>query len=116
MRVSGPGGIICEIWVRKSVPGVAPVQQLGVTYPQLQEGTLVGVVDAKGTVALRKVSVGRNFGADVELLDGITDTDRMVLNPPDWLADGQTVQVAPPASAASAASAASPGATAKAPA
>jgi len=44
MRVTGPGGNICEIWVRKSVPGVAPVQQLGITYTQLQEGTLVGAI------------------------------------------------------------------------
>jgi RND family efflux transporter MFP subunit len=76
------------------------------------EGTLVGLVDAKGRVALRKVSVGRNFGPEVELLDGVKDTDRVVLNPPDWLADGQTVVVAAPAKAASAPAAA----TGKAPA
>ena len=66
------------------------------------EGTLVGVVDQRGTVALRKVSVGRNLGADVEVLDGVSDGERVVLNPPDWLAAGQAVVVAPPPAAASA--------------
>ena len=68
-------------------------------------GTMVGVVDAQGKVALHRVSVGRNYGDAFEALDGIADTDRIVLNPPDWLADGQTVAVAAaPAAAASAAS------------
>jgi hypothetical protein len=42
-RVTGPSGPICEIWLRKSVPGQPPAQALGVVYTQLQEGTLVGV-------------------------------------------------------------------------
>ena len=58
-------------------------------------GTMVAVVDAQGRVTLRKVSVGRNYGADFEVLDGISETERLVLNPPDWMADGQTVVVAP---------------------
>ncbi|MFI4932078.1 MAG: efflux RND transporter periplasmic adaptor subunit [Burkholderiales bacterium] len=65
------------------------------------EGTLVAVVDAQGKVALRKVGVGRNFGENFEVLDGVVESDRVVLNPPDWLADGQSVAVAPSAAAAS---------------
>ena len=63
------------------------------------EGTLVAVVDAKGKVALRKVAVGRNFGDAFEVLDGVTENDRVVLNPPDWLAEGQIVALAPAGSA-----------------
>ena len=58
-------------------------------------GTLVAVVDAQGKVTLRKVAVGRNFGETFEVLDGVTEADRVVLNPPDWLADGQVVTLAP---------------------
>jgi RND family efflux transporter MFP subunit len=68
------------------------------------EGTLVAVVDSQGKVALRRVGVGRNFGENFEVLDGVTETERVVLNPPDWLADGQSVAVAPAASAAQAVS------------
>ena len=59
------------------------------------DGTMVAVVDTEGHVSLRKIGVGRNYGADFEVLDGITETDRLVLNPPDWLADGQKVVLAP---------------------
>jgi RND family efflux transporter MFP subunit len=67
------------------------------------EGTQVAVVDAQGRVALRRVVVGRNYGADFEVLEGITEADRVVLNPPDAMAEGQTVVIATPALAASAA-------------
>ncbi len=59
------------------------------------EGTMVAVVDARGRVTLRRVSVGRNYGEAFEVLDGLTEAERIVLNPPDWIADGQTVAVAP---------------------
>jgi hypothetical protein len=45
LRVTGPNGVLCEIWLRKSVPARAAASQaLGVTFPQLDEGTLVGVL------------------------------------------------------------------------
>jgi hypothetical protein len=76
------------------------------------EGSLVGVVDAQGKVSLKRVTVGRNYGAEIELLDGVDEADRLVMNPPDWLSNGQTVVVAPnaPAKAASGASAPVPAA------
>ena len=58
-------------------------------------GTMVALVDGEGRVTLRRVLVGRNFGTEFEVLDGISDSDRLILNPPDWLADGQTVVIAP---------------------
>lgn len=45
VRVVGPAGPLCEIWLRKAVParaGAAP--ELGIAYPQLAEGSLVGAV------------------------------------------------------------------------
>jgi len=59
------------------------------------DGLQVAVVDANGRVALRNVKVGRNFGQTMELLAGAELTDRLVLNPPDSLADGDKVEVAP---------------------
>ena len=67
------------------------------------EGTQVAVVDAQGRVALRRVVVGRNHGADFEVLEGVTEADRVVLNPPDAMAEGQAVVIAAPALPASAA-------------
>ncbi|MDM0012872.1 efflux RND transporter periplasmic adaptor subunit [Variovorax sp. J22P168] len=58
------------------------------------EGTRVAVVDADGKVRLRGISIGRNYGETVEVIDGISATDRLVLNPSDSLADGDVVTAA----------------------
>ena len=45
LRASGPNGPLCEIWLRKLVPvKSAAAETLGVTFGQLNEGTLVGAV------------------------------------------------------------------------
>jgi len=45
-------------------------------------------------VALVPVTVGRDFGSDVEILTGLSGGERVVANPPDSLTDGATVRVA----------------------
>jgi len=45
IRVTGPSGPVCDLWFGKSVPGKANAPQtLGVTFPQLVQGTLVGAI------------------------------------------------------------------------
>ncbi len=45
IRVTGPEGPLCEIWLRKVVPALAnPPQKLGIAYGQFEEGTLFGAV------------------------------------------------------------------------
>ena len=56
-------------------------------------GIQVAAVDEKGTVALKPVRLGRNFGERVEVLDGVDARDRLVLNPPDSIANGDQVVV-----------------------
>ena len=58
------------------------------------EGMRVAVIDAQGSVSLRPIKIGRNYGETVEVLDGVSASDRVVLNPPDSLADGDKVSVA----------------------
>jgi RND family efflux transporter MFP subunit len=69
------------------------------------DGTRVAVVDASGKVSLKPVKVGRNYGENVEVLDGISGTEQLVLNPPDSMAEGDQVAIAPnpPAAASKAA-------------
>ena len=61
------------------------------------EGTRIAVVDAQGRIGLRPVTLGRNYGENVEVIDGLGTNDRMVLNPSDSLAEGDVVTVAPDA-------------------
>jgi RND family efflux transporter MFP subunit len=55
----------------------------------------VGVVDAKGVVQLRDVKVGRDFGVQSEILSGVTESDKVIVNPSDSLTTGTTVHIAP---------------------
>jgi RND family efflux transporter MFP subunit len=58
-----------------------------------KEGLSVAVVDANGTVHMRPVQIGRNLGPTIEVLQGVSTSDRLVLNPPDSLADGDRVMI-----------------------
>ncbi len=77
------------------------------------EGPRVPVVDGNGRVQLRPVTVGHDLGNTLEILSGLTINDKMVLNPPDSLADNDVVTLAPKAAATAANGAA--GAAGKAP-
>jgi hypothetical protein len=45
LRISGPQGLLCEIWLRKAVPAAAAADQgLGIAYGQLEDGTLFGAI------------------------------------------------------------------------
>jgi RND family efflux transporter MFP subunit len=58
------------------------------------EGTQVGVVGVGDKVELRRVMLGRDFGATIEVLGGVGLIDRVILNPADSLVGGTTVRVA----------------------
>ncbi|HEX2827519.1 MAG TPA: efflux RND transporter periplasmic adaptor subunit [Burkholderiales bacterium] len=59
------------------------------------EGMRVAVVDAESRVHLKSVKVGRNYGENVEVMEGVAPTDKLVLNPPDSMANGDQVTIAP---------------------
>jgi RND family efflux transporter MFP subunit len=63
------------------------------------EGTRVAVVDGQGKITLHAVTLGRNNGTTVEVTGGLQATDRLVLNPPDALVDGDVVTLQAPAKA-----------------
>ena len=60
------------------------------------EGPQVAVVGPDGKVQLRPINIGRDYGATLEVLGGVSPTDRIVVNPADSLEDGQPVNIAQP--------------------
>jgi multidrug efflux system membrane fusion protein len=60
------------------------------------EGPRVAVVGSGGKVQLRPINIGRDYGATLEVLGGVSPTDQVVINPADSLEDGQQVNVAQP--------------------
>ncbi len=57
------------------------------------DGVRVAVVGADGAVSMAPVKLGRDFGTEVEVLDGIPPTAKVVVSPPDSLVDRQKVRV-----------------------
>jgi len=57
------------------------------------EGVRVAVVRPDSTVTLTPVVLGRDFGTEVEILDGVGLDSRVVVSPPDSLVDKQLVRV-----------------------
>jgi RND family efflux transporter MFP subunit len=58
------------------------------------DGLQVAVVE-NGIARLRKISVARDLGKEVEVRDGVRQGDLVVLNPPVGLTDGSKVKIAP---------------------
>jgi membrane fusion protein (multidrug efflux system) len=61
------------------------------------EGPQVAAVRQDGTVDLRSVALGRDFGQTVEILRGLSPADHVILNPSDSLLAGTAVRIAAPA-------------------
>ncbi|HKV64119.1 MAG TPA: efflux RND transporter periplasmic adaptor subunit [Candidatus Acidoferrum sp.] len=57
------------------------------------EGLRAVVVDANHRAHLRAITVGRDYGTTLEVLQGLDVNDWIVLNPADSLDDGQEVRV-----------------------
>ena len=57
------------------------------------DGLRVAVVDAHDRITMRPVTTGRDFGDSIEIVSGLTGNERVAVNPPDSLTDGQTVRV-----------------------
>jgi RND family efflux transporter MFP subunit len=57
------------------------------------DGLRVAAVDDSGRVKLVPIKVGRNLGERIEVVDGLAGQERLVLNPPDSLAEGDVVTV-----------------------
>lgn len=57
------------------------------------EGVSVGVVGIDEVVVLKRISLGRDFGPTVEILEGVGVDDVVVMNPSDSLSSGSRVRV-----------------------
>jgi RND family efflux transporter MFP subunit len=102
--------MLVELQVDNSKNEILPGSYATVRVPQVALGKLVtlpdntlifrgksvqvGVVDAKNVVQLRDVKVGRDFGVQSEILSGVSESDKVIVNPSDSLTTGTTVRIA----------------------
>ena len=59
-----------------------------------ERGTEVATIGPDDTIELKPITLGRNLGTEVEVLSGLTTSDRLVNSPPDSLSTGDRVHVA----------------------
>ena len=60
------------------------------------QGLLVATVDSSGHAHLHRITQGRDFGKEIEVLSGVEESDTLIVNPPDSISDGMQVRVASP--------------------
>ena len=58
------------------------------------QGTEVATLDSNDKVVLKSVQLGRDLGDSVEIVAGLSPSDRVINNPPETLAAGDKVRVA----------------------
>jgi RND family efflux transporter MFP subunit len=58
------------------------------------EGTAVGIVHPDGKVEIRKVLINRDLGDKLQISQGLSESDQVVLNPSDGLTDGMNAKIA----------------------
>jgi RND family efflux transporter MFP subunit len=56
-------------------------------------GAQVAVVGADGKVALKAIKLGRDFGDSVEVLTGLSPSDRIIDSPPETIQNGDALKV-----------------------
>ena len=97
--LDNPGGVILPgsfAQVHLKLPTDATTFRVPVnTMIFRSEGMRLAVVK-NGVVSMVPVTIGRDFGTTVEVVSGLKGDESIVVNPPDSLADGQSVTIAAP--------------------
>lgn len=94
-----PGGY-AQVHLKPGQSGARTLQVPINTLLFRAEGPRVAVVDGSGHLRLHAVTIGRDFGATVEILQGVDAADAIVVNPADSAEDGLAVTVERPAAPA----------------
>jgi RND family efflux transporter MFP subunit len=73
---------------RRDAPLVIPADALVIR----SNGSEVAIVQPDGTVHIRKIQVGRDYGDRLEVLDGLKEGDTVIQNPGDLVSEGMKVE------------------------
>jgi RND family efflux transporter MFP subunit len=57
------------------------------------EGLQVAAVGGGQRVELKAITIGHDFGSEVEVVSGLTGNESVIVNPPDSVVSGQTVRI-----------------------
>jgi RND family efflux transporter MFP subunit len=60
------------------------------------EGLRIAAVDDDQRAQLKPITLGHDFGTEIEVTSGLTGTESVVINPPDSLVSGEQVRIVTP--------------------
>jgi RND family efflux transporter MFP subunit len=60
------------------------------------QGLQVAAVENNNTAKLLSIALGRDFGAEVEVVSGLTGQESIIASPPDSIIDGEQMRIAQP--------------------
>ena len=89
-----PGGYT-EVHINLSIPAQFVVLPVNVLMFRAQ-GLQVATVDKNNKVALKSITINRDFGNTVEVSAGVKPGDLIIINPPDSLLNQQQVRIVAP--------------------
>jgi RND family efflux transporter MFP subunit len=89
-----PGAYVqVHLKVPNAIPAfVVPVSALIFRSSGLQ----LGIVGENSKASLVSVTLGRDFGSEVEVITGLNGGEKVIINPPDSLVQGEQVQIVQP--------------------
>ncbi|HHF7373598.1 efflux RND transporter periplasmic adaptor subunit [Legionella bozemanae] len=85
-------GSYTEVWFTLPIPPKTVILPVNTLLFQAQ-GLQVATLDKDNKIVLKSVTLRRDFGSKVEIATGVLPGDRVVLNPPDAIRNGETVRV-----------------------
>jgi RND family efflux transporter MFP subunit len=98
IEVNNPTGLLlsgayAEVHLKLPTPASSLILPVNALIFRSQ-GVHVAVVEDGHRVALKPVTLGRDFGTAVEVVAGLTGDEEVVVNPPDSITSGEEVRVA----------------------
>ncbi|MCL2656023.1 MAG: efflux RND transporter periplasmic adaptor subunit [Betaproteobacteria bacterium] len=90
------GKLLSGAYVEAGFPGARAAGSLIVPVNTLlfrKDGPQIAVAGANGSLQLRSVKIGRDYGRTVEIVAGITAQDALIVNPSDSSEDGQKIKI-----------------------
>jgi len=87
-------GSYTEVHIK--IPANSKAVRLPVNTLLFRDEMEVATVDADGKALLKNITIGRDYGKDVEVLSGVDVGETIIVNPPDSLTTGQKVKIAQP--------------------
>lgn len=97
VHLANPGNVLVPgMFAEVAISAAHPPRTLHITGTALvidANGNRVVVIEPDDTVRFVPITVGRDFGTEVEVLDGLRGDERLVNDPSDLLQDGERVQI-----------------------